>query len=322
MGSAKATAQNAGDYEILARLHKINLDLLPVLHELLRTCSVTRTAQTFNMTQPAVSRALRQLRSAFDDPLLVSPGRNARPTDRAEALRGPLGRILGDLDGLLSPAAPFDPSNEAAHFAINTADYVIQRFAPILCEICAQEAPRVVMEFIVSPIRTPEDLAKIDFLIGPRTLEQALGKRVGKLSLWRDDIVCIASATNKALPARITPAQFQANRYVSFRRDLRMPQDLCALAQPTSAIETEPVCMVPSFLALGAIVENSDCVGLLPRQIANDLARYRRLRVIEIAFPTKQLLISAFWSLANERKRGRDWFRKLLVRAAARLENA
>ena len=77
-----------------ARLRKVNLDLLPVLHELLRTKSVTRTAQSFNMTQPAVSRALRQLRGALDDQLLVSSGRTAHLTDRAETLAGPLARTL------------------------------------------------------------------------------------------------------------------------------------------------------------------------------------------------------------------------------------
>ena len=69
-------SRTAGEHDLVARLHKVNLDLLPVLHELLRTRSVTRTAQSFNMTQPAVSRALRQLRDAFGDPLLVSLGRN------------------------------------------------------------------------------------------------------------------------------------------------------------------------------------------------------------------------------------------------------
>jgi len=84
----------AAERDLAARLRKVNLDLLPLLHELLRTRSVTRTAQSFGMTQPAVSRALRQLRLAFDDPLLVSPGRNARLTDRAQS---------GDLCGCGQP---------------------------------------------------------------------------------------------------------------------------------------------------------------------------------------------------------------------------
>ena len=142
---AEPTQPATGERELAARLRKVNLDLLPVLHELLRTKSVTRTAQSFNMTQPAVSRALRQLRGALDDQLLVSSGRTGRLTDRAETLAGPLARTLGELDLLLKPAGPFDPATEAVHLVINTADYVAQLLAPVLTGICAREAPHVVL---------------------------------------------------------------------------------------------------------------------------------------------------------------------------------
>lgn len=308
-----------GEQELAARLRKVNLDLLPVLHELLRTRSVTRTARSFNMTQPAVSRALRQLRSAFDDPLLVAPGRNAQLTDRAAALAGPLGRTLGDLDLLLTPAGPFDPATEAVHLVINTADYVTQLLAPILTGICAREAPRVVLEFAAATTRNAEDLAEVDFMIGPRAFGQTLGKRVGALPLWRDEMVCIAAIANRAIPARLTPAQFQATRYVAFRRSLRMPQDLQNQLQPTSPLETAPVCTVPNFLVLGAIVEKSDCVALVPRKVARELARGGNLRIVEIAYPRKQLFIDAYWSPASNSRRGRPWFRDLLSRAVAQL---
>ena len=309
----------AGEHDLVARLHKVNLDLLPVLHELLRTRSVTRTAQSFNMTQPAVSRALRQLRDAFGDPLLVSPGRNARLTDRAETLAGPLGRTLSDLDLLLKPAGPFDPASEPVHLVINTADYVTQLLAPILSEICAKEAPHVVLEFTWTGIRSADDLTRVDFMIGPRAFGQKLGKRLGSLPLWRDEMVCIAAATNRAIPARITPSQFQAARYVAFRRDLRSPQDIHVLLQPTSTLEAAPVCTVPNFLVLGAIVEKSDCIALVPRKVARELARRERLRIVEIAYPRRHLFIDAYWSLATNSRRGRGWFRELLARAAARL---
>src|SRR5215468_11251628 len=230
--------------DLASRLRKVNLDLLPVLHQLLRTKSVTRTAQSFGMTQPAVSRALRQLRVAFDDPLLVSPGRNARLTDRAQAVATPLARALGDLDLLLMPAHPFDPASEAVHLVINTADYVTQLLAPILSEICAREAPHVVLEFTWSGTRNAEDLARVDFMIGPRAFGQALGKRIGSLPLWRDDMVCIAAMDNRSVSERLTPAQFQATRYVAFRRGLHVPQDVSVQLQPTTPLETAPVCTV------------------------------------------------------------------------------
>lgn len=305
--------------ELVARLHKVNLDLLPVLHELLRTRSVTRTAQSLNITQPAVSRVLRQLRGAFDDQLLISLGRDMQLTGRAEALVEPLRRTLGDLDLLLRPAGPFDPATEAVRLVINTADYVTQLLAPILAEICAREAPHVVLEFTWAATRNAEDLARVDFMIGPRAFGETLGKRVGSLPLWRDDMVCIAAAANETIPPRITPAQFQAARYVAFQRDLRVSQDVRVLLQPTSTLEVAPVCTVPNFLVLGAIVEKSDCIALVPRKVARELAHAERLRLIEITYPCKQLFIDAYWSLATNSRRGRVWFRELLARAAARL---
>jgi DNA-binding transcriptional LysR family regulator len=309
----------AGESELAARLRMANLDLLPVLHELLRTKSVTRTAQSFNMTQPAISRALRHLRAVFDDQLLVPNGREALLTERAEALMAPLRRTLGDLDQMLSPSGPFDPASETAHILISTADYVTQLLAPILTEICAREAPHVVLDFTLVAMRNVEDLAKVDFMIGPRAFGQALGKRLGSLPLWRDEMVCIASAANDAIPARLTPAQFQASRYVAFRRGPRIPSDVHTQLQPTSPLEVAPVCTVPNFLVLGAMVARSNSIALVPRKVARELARTERLRIVEIAWPRKHLFIDAYWSLATDSRRGRVWFRELLARAARQL---
>src|SRR5260221_14208434 len=123
-------AQLETSREILARLRAINLDLLPLLYELLRTRSVTSTARSFNLTQPAVSRALRQLRHTFQDELLVPLGRDARLTERAESLVAPLARTMADLDLVLRPAGRFDPPTPAAHPFINTAGYVPRLLAP------------------------------------------------------------------------------------------------------------------------------------------------------------------------------------------------
>jgi DNA-binding transcriptional LysR family regulator len=132
-------------------------------------------------------------------------------------------------------------------------------------------------------------------------------------------MVCIAAADNRALPSRITAAQFQASRYAAFQRELRMSPEVRTLLQPTSPLEVAPVCTAPNFLVLGAIVEKSDCIALVPRKVARELLRTARLRVIEIAYPRKQLFIDAYWSAATDGRRGRAWFRQLLARAAARL---
>jgi len=59
------------------RLRRANLDLLPMLSALLRTRSVTASARELGVSQPAVSKALRQLREMFGDDLITSG--DARP---------------------------------------------------------------------------------------------------------------------------------------------------------------------------------------------------------------------------------------------------
>ena len=317
--AASVAAAAPDPRELVARLHRVNLDTLPILHELLRTRSVTRTARAFGMTQSGVSRILRQLRSTFEDQLLVPIGREAPLTHRAEALVDPLHRALSEIGLLLDSTNPFDPAREAVHFVVTTADYVSLLLAPILAEICAIEAPHVVLEFTEARLRNPDELARIDFLIGPRAFGERLGKRIGSMPLWRDDIVCIAAEANRTIPSRISAEQFQQARQVGMKSDPRVPPDVRLQLQPTSAIETSLVCTTPNFLVIGAVVEQADCVALVPRKVAQELIRSRRLRIIELAYPHRRLMIDAYWSLAASGKRGHAWFRGLLARAAKRL---
>jgi DNA-binding transcriptional LysR family regulator len=317
--AASVAAAAPDPRELVARLHRVNLDTLPILHELLRTRSVTRTARACGMTQPGVRRILRQLRSTFEDQLLVPIGREAQLTHRAEALVDPLHRALSEIGLLLDSTNPFDPAREAVHFVVTTADYVSLLLAPILAEICAIEAPHVVLEFTEARLRNPDELARIDFLIGPRAFGERLGKRIGSMPLWRDDIVCIAAEANRTIPSRISAEQFQQARQVGMKSDPRVPPDVRLQLQPTSAIETSLVCTTPNFLVIGAVVEQADCVALVPRKVAQELIRSRRLRIIELAYPHRRLMIDAYWSLAASGKRGHAWFRGLLARAAKRL---
>jgi DNA-binding transcriptional LysR family regulator len=316
-----AGQQSAAPERSLApQLKQTRLDLLPILHELLRTRSVSQTARSLGITQPAVSQSLQRLRAVFGDDLLVPLGRNLRLTDRAQALMHPVQGVLEEIDSLLRPERPFDPATEELHVIITTADYVALLLAPILAEITAIEAPNVVFEFVAGAVNTADDLARVDFLIGPRGYGRAMGKRIGSMPLWQDDVVCIAAARNNAIPARITPEAFRQLRHAAFQRSPMVSERVRTLLQPTSVLETRRVCTLPDFLVLGAVVDRADCVALVPRKVANELVRWRDLRIVELSYANRHLAIDAFWSLAASSKRGHAWCQSLLARAASRIE--
>src|SRR5215469_12040633 len=91
-------------------LGRLDLNLLKSLDVLLAECNVTRAAGRLNLSQPALSSQLKQLRALFDDPLLVPGGpRGMLPTPRALSLQEPLRDYLAQLIALVAEQKGFDP---------------------------------------------------------------------------------------------------------------------------------------------------------------------------------------------------------------------
>ncbi|MCK9504582.1 MAG: LysR family transcriptional regulator [Porticoccaceae bacterium] len=81
-------------------LRAIDLNLLPILRELLYSQNVSKAAERLHMTQPAVSDALARLRNQYGDEILVRVGRNMVITPFAKTLIEPLDELLGRIDSL------------------------------------------------------------------------------------------------------------------------------------------------------------------------------------------------------------------------------
>ncbi len=319
MAAASNSERIIARREIVQRLRRTNLDLLPFLHELLRTRSVTASARALGVSQPAVSRALRELRATFDDALLVSLGREAKLTERAQGMVEPLGRLLGELGMLLEPVHGFDPSIEPLNIVIRTADYVSVLIAPRLTKLCATEAPLVDFSFVDRPISALEHVDALDFMIVPRPLGSLYGETVERLPLWQDEMTCIAAIDDLRWGDAISQEEFRNSRHVVYRAAEERSVAMAAQLQPTAVLEISPSCEVPNFLVIGAIVEEAHCLALVPRRLAEVLARTRGIRIVPIDYPHRRLDIDALWTVRAGTRRGHGWARDLLFRATTDL---
>lgn len=312
----EASRDGRVDPALALRLRRVNLDLLPLLYALLRTRSVTATARELGISQPAVSKGLRLLRGTFGDDLILARGRSAGVTERGSEILPVLAHILSDLDQMLEPPQPFDPGAERLRIVIKTADYVSVLLAPQLAKLCAIEAPHTELLFLEQTRSGLDELEKIDFFIAPRSLAATFGKRAEKAPLWQDEMVCIVAVKDNRWGDLISTDDFRSARKVVYQVGERGPFAKAGLIQPTSVLEDSPVCEVPNFLVIGAIVEEAECVALVPRKLARELARSRAVRILEIDYPQRNLDIDAFWTTRAGSKRGHAWFRTLLLRAA------
>lgn len=123
-------------------LRRIDLNLLLTLHALLTEKHVTRAAVRLHRSQPAVSHALAQLRTHFNDPLLVRQAGRMALTARAQSLLPTLNSALAELNDLLG-AAEFDPATLRRTFRVAMSDYAARIVLPELVRHLRKTAPGV-----------------------------------------------------------------------------------------------------------------------------------------------------------------------------------
>src|SRR6266511_1893715 len=105
-----------------APLGNLDFNLLVTLDAVLTERSTRRAAARLGVTQSAVSHALRRLREALGDPLVIRTPQGMMPTARASRLAGTLRRCLTDLDGAMRGETEFDPWSTQRSFSLSSAD--------------------------------------------------------------------------------------------------------------------------------------------------------------------------------------------------------
>ena len=84
----------------------INLNLLVALEMLIEEANVTRAAEKFGLSQPAMSRTLRRLRALLGDPILMNTRHGLVPTPRARQVMPAVRRALELIRDTIEPRQP------------------------------------------------------------------------------------------------------------------------------------------------------------------------------------------------------------------------
>jgi len=190
------------------RFKKLDLNLLVALDALLTEGSVSRAADKMNLSQSAMSAALRRMRDYFGDELFVTIGRKTKPTALALELAEPVRRILNEINADIISREPFDPLTSQRSIAIAASDYVMRvvltKFLPQLKQV----APN--MRVDIWPITGSNTLTsfangEIDMLI---SVEPILSPDLPTDELYSEDFVGIAWAENEEIGEVVTTDDF------------------------------------------------------------------------------------------------------------------
>jgi DNA-binding transcriptional LysR family regulator len=308
--------QDAHPPEAALLLRRHNLNLVPILRELLRTRSVSRTAERVGLSQSAVSAALARLRETFEDDLLVMVGRRLELTEKGAQLIEQTERAHLELEALLRPPQ-FDPLTETRRFVVASADYITFVLAPRLARLLGGQAPHASVPFV----DVPPDLAlgltrgTIDTVIAPDDTAGDIAVQMLSAPLFTDEFVVIGAA-DRWPPGSVTREAYEDAAHAMFQMSPRLPGSHQALGLAEQGVVQRNRVVVQQFSALPAIVEAADCLAICHRRLAEQFAKAYAISIHPAPFELAPLSLRAYWSRSVQRDPAHVWFRGVLQQAA------
>lgn len=135
---------------------QLNLNLLRVLHELLKQRSVTKTAQALFMSQPTVSVSLKKLRDHYQDQLIVRDNNEYVLTEFAEGLVPVVIDALARVEKVVEYHQGFDAQTSDRTFTVAMSTYVHAILFGSLYTRILKVAPNINLKIIHSRRRVGE----------------------------------------------------------------------------------------------------------------------------------------------------------------------
>jgi DNA-binding transcriptional LysR family regulator len=292
-------------------LRSFDLNLLVVLHTLISERSVSNTAKKLHLSQPATSAALKRLRVALGDRILVRDGLQMVLTPRAEELLAPLATILGEIERTLTSPEPFNPAKVERTMRIATNDYGAFILIPPLMQRLGSIAPNInveVWEIGRDAIAALKE-GKIDLAIADGwTLKQCQCTKV----LFSETFTCLARADHPCIQGELTLDRYLAEEHILVSPRGRVLGHVDAiLAQ--RGWERKVRLTLPHVLAVPAAVAATDCIVTIASRIAHQLAASYDLQILSPPIDINDFQVSMAWRSALTNDPAIQWLQSELI---------
>lgn len=298
----------------------LDIWLLRVLRTLLIERSVTQTALRLNQTQPAISTALRKLREALNDPLLVRGKAGMVPTEFGASLLGPAQRALRDVDFVATPHGNFDPAVTRRTFRIAAPDYLNDFFMPTLIARFRAAAPQARLEIdSLNPTldhAAALDAGELDLVLGNWPKPEA---RFARSDLFSDTVVCLMRADHPLAHEPLTREAYLAAAHLAPTPYSSARHNAIEIGLARAGVARRIVTMLPYFGLVPQVLLRSDLIFTTTRRFATHYARVLPLAVRDAPIPFPRIKCYQLWHPQPDRPHDVAWLRALVDEVSAQL---
>lgn len=257
------------------KLRSLNLNHLPILREVLRLESVTKAADALHLSQPAVSNILKALRGYFDDELIARDGTAMRRTQKGQELLALLETSLSRVETAVEGRS-FDPKTATGPLRIAAVDNLVGLAAGPMCQVLAEEAPELRVQFVGATRSLAEDLksgavelavTSTEF-INSAAIPDSLRDEIHTLPIATESLVCIARDDDEAFASGLSLEDYLARSHASYTVDPDHPYTIERKRIREAGVNRTTRASTTSNQSLPEIVAASDCLAIVPISMA------------------------------------------------------
>lgn len=293
------------------KISDVDLNLLPLFDELIRTRKVSAAARALGMSQPASSYALAKLRKLFNDPLFIRTHAGLHPTPLALKLAPAISKALRTIQDeiLLEPEISFQARDETRTFSINITAAGAVIFVPPILEHIAT-ARNITINIVDHPADQLHHLmesGKVDLACGFLSGIQEMN--LHRQLLFRNPFVCIARRSHPRLRGVLTREQYLLEEHAVVRRS---PHESTWLDRELKqrGIQRQCKITVPHALNIPSIIENSDLLATIPQPLAERFCAAGDLQMYRLPVELPLLAGYQYWHTRFHRDSAIIWLRR------------
>ncbi|MDA4845155.1 LysR substrate-binding domain-containing protein [Hoeflea poritis] len=309
-------------------LRNRDLNLLPVFDSLMQEQHLSKAAERLNMSQPAVSNALKRLRQGFDDELFVRTGRGLKPTQRARELHTQIAPALASIRESFE-GREFSAENFSRTIDISMNHAVEHIWGEILLREARAQAPNLKWKLhpdYVDDIPARLKDGRLSYAVEYTPMpEDQFGSRL----LLREGLTLICASDHPCANTGVTMEQFESLPQVSLvrRSGLIRTQNsrrttplefLLGNALPERNIAVQ----MSSFVSVPHVVAATDLIAVVPSRLAKFLSDNGKLKCLPLPFDCPMIEVQLYWHRSRDNDPSHKWVVEMMSKTASSLGTA
>ena len=303
-------------------LRAVDLNLLTLFDALISEGQLRRAAEKLGMTQPAASSALARLRLTYGDDLFVRSRQGMIPTPRAKSLAGPIREALQMIKGTLDEDQDFSPHTAKRTFKLSISGYTaIGDYAELV--LLPGLLRRMDRYSDTLSIETAGDLMSagqhtvshslVDFSLGYTIPDNP---KLDSCLLSEDEIVVIARRGHPRLKQQINRKTYLAEKHIVMGTG-KQQQTMLELIYREQKIHRRVAAVVRQYLAIPALVAQTDHIASIPRRMAQSMLNANALQIYPLPFAVEPVRTYLVWHKALGQDKGHQWLKQQILEVAA-----